>query len=146
MRTPDEDSGEAGPRPSLLPCQANNGPAPVSLAAWHHGGWCHHLPPTQSSLSTQTKPGSTVRIMFFKFSSASKTLYNLCFWGTSWSTGLDWTTTYHPGSSTASPAEHTMWGHETLSQTWWSAVWAWFFLSSVLYTADFMYISDNYHL
>ena len=45
----------------------------------------------------------------------------LCVWKTSWSTQR-WITTYHPGSWIASPTNHSMWGHVTVSRKRWSAV------------------------
>lgn len=49
-------------------------PTTICLPAWHWGRWCCDPPPTPSSSSHLEKPGSTVRIRFYDFSSAFSTL------------------------------------------------------------------------
>ena len=69
--TPGEDPGAAGPRTSPPSAGSFYGPTPVWLGIWVDNAIIFLL---DRSLSHLEKPGSTVRILFFDFSSAFNTI------------------------------------------------------------------------
>ena len=89
------------------------------ISTWHRSGRHHHLPPGQIAFHLE-RPGSTVKIMFFDFSSSFNTIHPALLEDKLELMGG--TNTSHPGSLTTSPTGPSMWGLGTTCWTQQSAV------------------------